>query len=130
MSYLVVSPQLVASAATDFIGISSALSSANASAAAATTQVLAAAGDEVSAAVAAAFEAYGQQYQVLSAQMAAFQDEFARMIAGSANAYATAETSSVEQLVLGVDQRTHAGPVGAAVDRGRCGGDHAGCPGR
>ncbi len=50
---LMVAPELVAAAAADLTGIGQAISAANAAAAGPTTQVLAAAGDEVSAAIAA-----------------------------------------------------------------------------
>ncbi|MEQ0801872.1 PE family protein [Mycobacterium tuberculosis] len=46
-------------------------------AAAATTQVLAAAQDEVSTAIAALFGSHGQHYQAISAQVAAYQQRFA-----------------------------------------------------
>ncbi|WP_140032032.1 PE family protein, partial [Mycobacterium tuberculosis] len=49
---LMVAPELVAAAAADLTGIGQAISAANAAAAGPTTQVLAAAGDEVSAAIA------------------------------------------------------------------------------
>ncbi len=50
---LMVAPELVAAAAADLTGIGQAISAANAAAAGPTTQVLAAAGDEVSAWVSA-----------------------------------------------------------------------------
>src|SRR5258707_7428233 len=50
MSYVVAVPELLSAAATDVAGIGSALNSANAAAALPTTQLLAAAADEVSAA--------------------------------------------------------------------------------
>ncbi|CKN86353.1 PE-PGRS family protein [Mycobacterium tuberculosis] len=50
MSYLVVVPELVAAAATDLANIGSSISAANAAAAAPTTALVAAGGDEVSAA--------------------------------------------------------------------------------
>lgn len=53
MSYLIASPDALAAAAKDLNGIGSALSEAHAAAFAPTTQVLAAAQDEVSAAIAA-----------------------------------------------------------------------------
>jgi hypothetical protein len=59
MSYLVVVPEFVASAATDLSRVGSALSAARAAAAAPTTGVLAAGADEVSAAVASLFSGFG-----------------------------------------------------------------------
>ena len=60
MSYLVAAPEFLASAATDLSNIGSTLSAAKSAAAAPTTGVLAAAEDEVSAAVAALFAEQGQ----------------------------------------------------------------------
>ncbi|VAZ80402.1 putative PE-PGRS family protein PE_PGRS24 [Mycobacterium persicum] len=55
MSLVIAAPDLMASAAADLTGLGATLGSANVAAAAATTGVLAAAGDEVSAAIAAVF---------------------------------------------------------------------------
>ncbi|WP_016719227.1 PE domain-containing protein, partial [Mycobacterium tuberculosis] len=49
MSFVSVAPEIVVAAATDLAGIGSAISAANAAAAAPTTAVLAAGADEVSA---------------------------------------------------------------------------------
>ncbi|VBA53729.1 Triacylglycerol lipase [Mycobacterium pseudokansasii] len=72
MSFLLAEPQLVAAAATDLAGIGSTISAANTAAEAATTGVIPAALDEVSAALASLFSAHGQAYQALSAQAARF----------------------------------------------------------
>src|SRR6516165_12649192 len=55
MSYVIAAPEIMTSAATDLATIGSALTAANAAAAAPTTGILAAAQDEVSAAIAAVF---------------------------------------------------------------------------
>ena len=55
MSFVIAVPEFVASAATDLSNIGSTLTAANAVAAAPTTGVLAAAEDEVSAAIASVF---------------------------------------------------------------------------
>ncbi|HYQ34693.1 MAG TPA: PE family protein [Mycobacterium sp.] len=65
-------PEFVASAATDLSNIGSGLSVANAVAAAPTTAVVAAAGDEVSAAIASLFSGHAKGFQALSARAAAF----------------------------------------------------------
>ncbi|EFD60585.1 PE protein [Mycobacterium tuberculosis EAS054] len=72
MSNLLVTPELVAAAAADLAGIGSAIGAANAAAGAPTMALLAAGADEVSAAVAAVFSSYAQQYQALSAATAGF----------------------------------------------------------
>jgi hypothetical protein len=76
MSFLIAVPESVAAAASDLAGIGSALSSANMAAALPTTAVVAAAEDEVSAAIAALFGSHAQGYQTLSAQASAFHDQF------------------------------------------------------
>ncbi|MCV7075724.1 PE family protein, partial [Mycobacterium szulgai] len=79
-----------------------------ASAAAPLTGLAAAAGDEVSAAIAGLFGAYGRQYQALSVQAARYHDQFVRTLNGSAMAYAGAEAANasplqlLEQQMLGV----------------------------
>jgi len=61
----------VASAASDLAGIGSGLTAANAAAAPSTTAVVAAAGDEVSAAIASLFSTHAQAFQAFGAQAAA-----------------------------------------------------------
>lgn len=73
MSFVVAAPEVVVAAASDLAGIGSAIGAANAAAAVPTMGVLAAAaGDEVSAAIAKPFGAYGQEYQAVLAQVEAF----------------------------------------------------------
>ena len=68
MSFLIASPETVATAASDLSGIGSAIRAANFTAALSTTSVVGGAQDEVSAAVSALFSNYGQEYQALSAR--------------------------------------------------------------
>ena len=67
MSFVIAAPELVTAAATDLSNIGSTLSVANAAAVPPTTGVLAAAEDEVSAAIASLFSGHAQAYQVLGA---------------------------------------------------------------
>ena len=62
MSYVVAVPEIVASAASDLSNIGSAVTAAHAAAAAPTTGVMAAAGDEVSEAIASLFSGHAQAY--------------------------------------------------------------------
>ena len=71
MSYVIAAPEMLATAAADVAGIGSSLNAANAAATARTTAVIAAAEDEVSAAIASLFSGHGQQFQALSARAAA-----------------------------------------------------------
>jgi len=98
MSSLTAVPELITTAATDLGNIGSTLSEANAAAATQTMGVLAAAEDQVSAAVAAMFSAHGQGYQALSAQAAAFHGQFVATLASSLSAYHTTEAASVNAL--------------------------------
>lgn len=101
-------PDVLASAATDLAGIGSALSAANAAAAAPTTAMLAACADEVSAVVASLFARHAQAYQALSLQATAFHQQFVQALTGAGGAYAAAEAvnaavaQSVQQDVLNV----------------------------
>ncbi|WP_415624167.1 PE family protein, partial [Mycobacterium intermedium] len=108
MSYLVAVPELVTAAATQVAGIGSSLSAANAAAAVPITGLAAAAGDEVSAAIATLFSNYGQVYQALSAEAAVFQSQFVQALSAAGNAFAVAEAANasplqmLEQQLLGV----------------------------
>lgn len=68
MSFVIANPQLLTSAARDLANIRAALAAANASAFAPTAEVLAAAADEVSTAIATVFGGHAQAYQAVSAQ--------------------------------------------------------------
>ncbi|WP_415823599.1 PE family protein, partial [Mycobacterium basiliense] len=104
MSFVFAVPETVAAAASDLAGIGSALTAANVAAALPTTTVVAAAGDEVSAAVAALFGSYAEGYQVLSAQAAAFHQRFVQSLTAGMGAYAAAEAANASPLeqLLGV----------------------------
>jgi triacylglycerol lipase len=98
----------MSAAATDVSSIGSVVATANQSAAKATSAVLAAAEDEVSAAIATLFSAHGEGYQILSAQVAALHERFTQALASAAGTYASAEAASAaplatfEQVVLDV----------------------------
>ena len=87
MSYVIAVPEVMTSAATDFANICSTLTVANAAAAVPTTGILAAAEDEVSAAIAALFSGHGQAYQGLGAQASAFHAQFVHALSASTGAY-------------------------------------------
>jgi hypothetical protein len=103
MSLVIVAPEMVAAAATDLRSIGSTVSAANAAAAAPTTAVLTAAGDEVSAAVAALFSRYGSEFQGLSAQVANFHSQFVQTLHSAAGGYAGTEAANVRGLLAGQD---------------------------
>lgn len=122
MSFVIVAPEALMSVASEVAGIGSALNAANAAAAAPTTGVLAAAADEVSAAMAALFGAHAQEYQRLSAQAAGFHAQFVQALNAGVNSYASAEAANasplqaVEQQVLGlINGPAHTGHTRPAV---------------
>lgn len=98
MSFVIAAPEMVAAAACDLASIGSTISSANASAVAPTTGVIAAAADEVSAAIAALFGAHGQAYHELGAKAAAFHNQFVQAMNANAATYASSEAVNVSVL--------------------------------
>lgn len=94
MSYGTTQPQALSSAATSLQGIGSAVSAQNTAAAAATTGVVPAAADEVSALTAAQFAAHAQMYQAVSAQAAAIHEMFVSTLGTSAGSYSTTEAAN------------------------------------
>jgi hypothetical protein len=94
MSYVIAAPGMLAGTAADVAGIGSALSEANGTAARATTTVIAAGSDEVSAAIASLFSSHGEAFQALSARAAAFHSRFVQALIAGAGAYAGAEAAN------------------------------------
>lgn len=118
MSYVIADSGAVIAAAGNLSGIQSALSEAAAAAAAPTTQVAAAAADEISAAVSRLFGTFGQDFQAINAQAAAFHAEFVRLLNGGAVAYLSTELANAEQNLLNVvnaPAQTLLGPSAAAA---------------
>ena len=93
--YVVVAPEVLAAASGDLAGIEDTIKAAAAAAAPSTTGITAAAGDEVSAALAGFFGSYAQEFQTLSAQATQFHAQFVHTLNEAAAAYATAEAVSV-----------------------------------
>ncbi|MEK1165588.1 PE family protein, partial [Mycobacterium ulcerans] len=99
MSFVITAPEALTAAATDLASLGSTIGAANAAAVAPTTAVLAAGADEVSAAVAAMFDAQGQAYQLLSARAAAFHEQFLQALSGGGASYAAGEAAAVSPLL-------------------------------
>ena len=95
MSFVTAVPEAFAIASGDLNGIGSAIQAANAAAAPFTTGVLAAAQDEVSAAIASLFAAHGEGFQAVSAQAAAFHGQFVQALTAGARSYVSAEAANV-----------------------------------
>ncbi|ORW92852.1 hypothetical protein AWB92_14405 [Mycobacterium sp. IEC1808] len=101
MSFVVAAPETVGAAAGDLAGIGSALREATAAAAGQTTAITTAAADDVSLAVSELFGAYGQQFQAMTAQAAAFHNEFVNLLNGGAAAYLGTELANAQQAMIG-----------------------------
>jgi PE-PPE domain/PE family len=94
MTYVLTEPAALASVAADIDELGSTITAANGEAEIPISRVTAAARDEVSEAIAKLFGAYGQQYQAVAAQAAAYHSEFTRALAAAGSAYATAEADA------------------------------------
>jgi PE-PPE domain/PE family len=117
MSYLIAAPDTLSSTAANVKNIGTAIRAAGANAAAPTTGLAAAAEDEVSAAIADLFGAYGQRYQALVSQAASFQSEFTEALTAAANAYAQAEAANAG-LVSGISNALNSPVTGGGGSRG------------
>lgn len=107
-------PETLATAAADLIEIRAAIDSANAAAAAPISAVVAAAGDEVSVAIADAMSLYGKQYRAIADQVTAFHARFTEALAWAARSYAEAETANAS-LVAGFSHAAGADPLVALI---------------
>jgi hypothetical protein len=92
-------PDLVQTAAQDLAAIRSALDEVAEAVAAPTTRWAPAAGDEISAAVAALFRNFGEEYQALDAHASAFHEQFVQTLTAGASAYTSTEANAVRTMV-------------------------------
>jgi hypothetical protein len=98
MTYLVAQPQVMATAAAEVAAIGSAIDDATATAGQQIVDVASAAADEVSAATARLFNAYGRDYEAVLRQAAALHGEFAEAWTAAATAYEQTEAATVRAL--------------------------------
>jgi hypothetical protein len=112
MSFVTAAPEMVASAASDLASIGSSLSEAHAAAAGPTTAVVAAASDEVSAAIASLFSSHAKGFQALGAQAASFHDQFVGLMRGASAQYASAEAANMSQMTTAAQNLTESTPFG------------------
>ena len=117
MTSLITQPQLLATAAEDASAIGSAITQAEAAAAGPTTGLVAAAEDEVSAITAQVFGGYGQEYQALLHQAAAFHDQFVARLTAAGNTYRQTEAEIAS--TLGMTGGAAASPAVAAATQAR-----------
>ncbi|MCQ4359853.1 PE family protein, partial [Mycobacterium gordonae] len=114
MSYLFAAPEVLTAAASDLTAIGSALNAATAGALPSTTGITALAHDEVSAAISRLFNAYGQDFQALSARTALLHTEFTQGVIAGAQSYAAAEAAAatpLQSLLQGVQDLQALDPV-------------------
>ncbi|WP_068177173.1 PE-PPE domain-containing protein [Mycobacterium sp. UM_CSW] len=100
MTYLVTQPDAMAAAATEVSRIRSVIGEASSAAARPTSSLIAAAGDEVSAATATVFNTYAAQYHAAVAQASSFQGQFVQLLRGSGLAYAETEVANAVSAAL------------------------------
>lgn len=103
MSFLTTTPEEIQAAARNLAAIREMLAQSSASAAAPTAGMVAAAQDQVSAQVAAFFSAYGQEYQVISAQAQMFHEQFVNLVNAGAGAYRGTEVAAQQNLINAVN---------------------------
>jgi broad specificity phosphatase PhoE len=101
MSFLLVAPEILESAAADITQIGSTVGAGNLAAAIPRTQLTAAAADEVSAAIAAVFGAHAKEYQAAAALAATYHEQFSRGLSSAAASYVNAE-ASIDTTLQGV----------------------------
>ncbi|MDT5145484.1 MAG: hypothetical protein QOC58_129, partial [Mycobacterium sp.] len=98
MSFVSVAPEFLETAAADAAQIGSAVQAGNLAALIPTTEVTAAAADEVSAAIAAVFGAHAEQYHAAAAQAATYYEQFVQNLSAAAASYTGAEASIAASL--------------------------------
>ena len=98
MSYVVVAPEMMTSAASDLAGIGSNVEAAHMVATARTTSVIPAAADEVSTGIAHLFSQHAASYHALAGQASAFHEHFVQNLTAGAHSCATAEATSASFL--------------------------------
>lgn len=104
MSFIGVNPDVVAAAAAHLENMGASISSANAAASALTTELIPAARDEISTAVAHVFSTSAQNFQTLAAQAAAFHHGFVEALNVSVGSYVSAEGANAAALVQTAQQ--------------------------
>ncbi len=93
MSFLVLAPDVLETAAADVARIGSAVTAGHLAAAVPTTELAAAGADEVSEAIAALFGAHAQEYQAAAARAAAYSEQFVRALSAATASYSATEAS-------------------------------------
>ncbi|AKN16063.1 PE-PGRS family protein [Mycobacterium haemophilum DSM 44634] len=93
MSFVLVAPDMLETAAADVARVGSAVAAANLAALVPTTELVAAGSDEVSAAIAALFGAHAQEFQAAAAQAATYYQQFVRTLSAASASYVGMEAA-------------------------------------
>jgi broad specificity phosphatase PhoE len=93
MSFVLVAPDMLETAAADIAQVGSAVTVGNLAAAIPTTELAAAGADEISAAIAALFGAHAREYQAAAAQAATYYEQFVGTLNAAAATYAGTEAT-------------------------------------
>jgi len=115
-TYVIAAPVAFAEASEDLSGIAEAIKGAAAGAAPSTTGVVAAAGDEISAAIANVFGSCANEFQTLTARTMLVQAQFVRALGAAGAAYAAAEAANAAPLQT-LEQRAESLGLFAPVER-------------
>jgi hypothetical protein len=94
MSFVNVHPEALAAAASQLGAIGASMDAQNMAAAGATTGVVPAAADEVSALIAAQFTMHARMYRSVSAQGAAIHEMLVKTLAAGGDSYAVTEAAN------------------------------------
>lgn len=100
MTYVLVAPEMMTSAATNLAAIGSDLSEAHMAAAASTVGLVPAAADEVSLSIAHLCSMYAEDFQGLAGRAAVFHEQFLGSLLSGAASYAHTEIESLIGLLL------------------------------
>src|SRR6516165_10418893 len=98
MSFVVVLPEALGTAATDLATIGMMVSAAHTASATPTMALVPAAADEVSTSIARLFSQHAANYHGLGAQAAAYSDQFMQHLRTGAQSYAGAEVAAAASL--------------------------------
>jgi hypothetical protein len=112
MSFVLVAPDMLETAAADAAQIGSVVRAGVLAAVTPTTEVAAAGADEVSATMAALFGAHAQEYQAAAAQAATYYEQFVRTLSAAAASYADTETTITTSMQGALGATNAAAPSG------------------
>ena len=104
-SYVIAASEAIAAVSEDLAGIGKGINEAATEAAPSTTEIVAAASDEVSSVITRLFDSYGQEFQTLTARATQFHAQFVQALSAARAGYAAAEASNVSLLVKGLQQQ-------------------------